>query len=144
MMKSNKKKETEKKKKVKITATSLEEFKNKTRGITSFIKDIVDIIKGRDPLSGYLKPVLNPENPQTSSNLTLGQTNYCENAHWIADIYPEFKCMRESAKEIELTRLSYEGFGIKESVKLVQALSKSKETEKTSVIEKIKDKVKTQ
>lgn len=116
----------------------------KRKEVLAFIRGIVDAVKGNRELDGYLRPITNPENPQTSSNLTQGQVSFIEDAHWISDIYPEMRAIKTSAVEIEKSRLSLEGFAIKQSVQLVSALAKTKETKETSVVEKVRERVKSQ
>jgi len=116
----------------------------KTQRVLDIIGGLMDRIKGRNEIQSYLQPFLDPNNPQTTSNLTPGQVNYVQDTHWISEIYPEFSSMKKSSEHLLVTRISLEGFGVKESVKLVSALGKTKETKETSVIEKVKDKVKTQ
>lgn len=105
----------------------------------SLFQKFLSIIKGQTDLRSRIAILLQPAHPETSSNLSLGQTEYVRDALWIADVYPEFAPMRKDAIQMALANLSKDGWAVSKTIDLQRSLTEKtlektmlKEVEKTT------------
>jgi len=94
------------------------------------LKQIIDTFEGREKISSRLKPILDPENLQTSSRLSGSQVSFVIDSFWLADLWSEFRPLKNYAEEVCRTVISKEGEGRKEAIGFVGAIESSKLFEK--------------
>jgi len=104
-----------------------EEYINKRLQI---LKQVIDIFEGREKISSRLKPILDPENLQTSSRLSGSQVSFVIDSFWLANLWSEFRPLKNYAEEVCRTVISKEGEGRKEAIGFVGAIESSKLFEK--------------
>jgi hypothetical protein len=90
------------------------------------LKLLLDVIYRKEDVRNRLSSILNPEKPQTSSNLTADQVNFVNDALFLADQWREiYQPLADYANEVLLTQLSLKGYGVDQSIKLVGAIEGS-------------------
>jgi len=94
------------------------------------LKQVIDVFEGREKISSRLKPILDPENLQTSSRLSGSQVSFVIDSFWLANLWSEFKPLKNYAEEVCRTVISKEGEGRKEAIGFVGAIESSKLFEK--------------
>ena len=96
----------------------------------NILKKLIDIFKGKVPIHSRLKPILDPDNLQTSSRLSATQVSFVTDAYWIAREWDVFAPLKYYAEELCKTVISKEGEGRKEAIGFVGATESGKLLEK--------------
>lgn len=106
------------------------------------IRQILDLVEGRTDIKKRIEVLLRPEQPKTSSKITLPQVSYCQDAYWLGNekIYPEFEALKIDADELLETMLSHDGFGVKSTIDLQKALTHG-EVKETMIKESLPQKI---
>ena len=92
----------------------------------NILKKIIDVFKGKVPIHSRLKPILDPDNLQTSSRLSASQVSFVADAFWLAREWDVFSPLKHYAEEICKTVISKEGEGRKEAIGFVGAIESKK------------------
>ncbi len=93
-------------------------------------KNFIDIVKGKVEVGSRLKPLLDPENLQTTTRLSQGEVDFVTDAHWLSLQWKVFEPLKQLAIEYCETVISEEGKGRKEAIEWIGALSGGKMLEK--------------
>jgi hypothetical protein len=102
--------------------TPSETFEDKMQRFRAFL----DIVKGKVEIGSRLKPLLNPENLQTTTRLDSGEVDFVSDAHWLANQWKVFEPLRDLAHEISETKISEGGKGREEAISFMGALTEGK------------------
>jgi hypothetical protein len=100
-------------------------------------KVFMAIITGKGDIRDRINLLLNPQNPQTASKLTISQVDYLRNSIWIANQYPEFEPLKEDSLELAKSMISHEGWGVDKTIQLEESINK--QLIERSTIEKLKE-----
>ena len=92
----------------------------------NILKKIIDFFKGKIPIHSRLKPILDPDNLQTSSRLSASQVSFVADAFWLAREWDVFDPLKHYAEEICKTVISKDGEGRKEAIGFVGAIESKK------------------
>jgi hypothetical protein len=99
-----------------------ETFEDKMQRFKTFL----DIVKGKVEIGSRLKPLLNPENLQTTTRLANEEVDFVSDAHWLANQWKVFEPLRDLAHEISETKISEGGKGRQEAISFMGALTEGK------------------
>ena len=92
----------------------------------NLIRKLLDIFRGKIEIGNRLRPLLNPENLQTTTRLTETEADFVADAHWLANQWKVFEPLRDLANEICETNISEGGKGRQEAINFVSALTEGK------------------
>lgn len=92
----------------------------------NLLRKLFDIFRGKVEIGNRLRPLLNPENLQTTTRLNESEVDFVADAHWLADQWKVFEPLRDLANEICETKISEGGKGRQEAINFVSALTEGK------------------
>lgn len=92
----------------------------------NLLKRLFDVFRGKVEIGNRLRPLLNPENLQTTSRLSETQVDFVTDAHWLASQWKVFEPLRDLANELCETNISEGGKGRQEAISFVGALTEGK------------------
>ena len=99
-----------------------ETFEDKMQRFKTFL----DVVRGKVEIGSRLKPLLNPENIQTTTRLSGEQIDFVSDANWLADQWKVFEPLRDLSREICETEISEGGKGRQEAISFMGALTEGK------------------
>jgi len=102
----------------------LEEQKH-NKHLSRFHK-LINTIRGKADIRTRLRAVLNPEKPETSSNLTRNEVDFCTLSYFVAEEFEEFKPLKRYAEKHILFKMSEQGWGVESTIRLEQAINEAK------------------
>jgi hypothetical protein len=89
-------------------------------------KTFLDVVKGKVEIGSRLKPLLDPDNLQTTTRLTGEEVDFVSDANWLANQWRVFEPLRDLAREISETKISEGGKGREEAISFMGALTEGK------------------
>jgi hypothetical protein len=92
----------------------------------NFVRKLLDIFRGKVEIGNRLRPLLNPENLQTTTRLSDSEVDFVSDAHWLANQWKVFEPLRDLANEICETNISEAGKGRQEAINFIGALTEGK------------------
>ena len=92
----------------------------------NLVRKLLDIFRGKVEIGNRLRPLLNPENLQTTTRLSESEVDFVSDAHWLANQWKVFEPLRDLANEICETNISEAGKGRQEAINFVSALTEGK------------------
>lgn len=92
----------------------------------NLVRKLIDMFKGKIEIGNRLRPLLNPENLQTTTRLSESEVSFVADAHWLANQWKVFEPLRDLANEICETNISAGGKGRQEAINFVSALTEGK------------------
>jgi len=92
----------------------------------NLFRQIWDMYKGKVEIGNRLRPLLNPENLQTTTRLSDSEVDFVSDAHWLANQWKVFEPLRDLAQEICETNISEAGKGRQEAINFIGALTEGK------------------
>jgi len=111
----------------------------------SLLERLLDIVRGKSDIRKQMSLILNPERPITTSNLSELQLDFVENAYWYAISYDELEPLKQDADFLLQASLSKGGFGILQTIEMVQSMTQTRiehaTVQEKGVAQKVKDKV---
>ena len=90
------------------------------------VRKLLDIFRGKVEIGNRLRPLLNPENLQTTTRLSDSEVDFVSDAHWLANQWKVFEPLRDLAQEICETNISEAGKGRQEAINFIGALTEGK------------------
>jgi len=105
-----------------VEGAPFETFDDKMQRFKTFL----DVVKGKVDLGSKLKPLLNPDNLQTTTRLDSVEVDFVSDAHWLANQWKVFEPLRDLAHEISETKISEGGKGREEAISFMGALTEGK------------------
>ena len=92
----------------------------------NLVRKLLDIFRGKVEINNRLRPLLNPENLQTTTRLSDSEVDFVADAHWLANQWKVFEPLRDLAQEICETNISEAGKGRQEAISFMSALTEGK------------------
>ena len=92
----------------------------------NMVRKLLDIFRGKVEIGNRLRPLLNPENLQTTTRLSDSEVDFVSDAHWLANQWKVFEPLRDLAQEICETNISEAGKGRQEAINFIGALTEGK------------------
>ena len=92
----------------------------------NIVRKLLDIFRGKVEIGNRLRPLLNPENLQTTTRLSDSEVDFVSDAHWLANQWKVFEPLRDLAQEICETNISEAGKGRQEAINFIGALTEGK------------------
>ena len=92
----------------------------------NIVRKLLDIFRGKVEIGNRLRPLLNPENLQTTTRLSNSEVDFVADAHWLANQWKVFEPLRDLAQEICETNISEAGKGRQEAINFIGALTEGK------------------
>jgi hypothetical protein len=90
------------------------------------IKRLIDIVRGKEDVRNRLSAILDPQKPQSSSNLTAVQVNFQIRARWFTQTYPKrYSAIGALADEMTSCNMSLNGWGVEKAISLTAAIEQS-------------------
>ncbi|MEM5867573.1 MAG: hypothetical protein QXG39_06605 [Candidatus Aenigmatarchaeota archaeon] len=92
----------------------------------NLVRKLLDVFRGKIEIGNRLRPLLNPENLQTTSRLSESEVDFVTDAHWLANQWKVFEPLRDLANEFAETVISEGGKGRQEAINFVSALTEGR------------------
>ncbi len=92
----------------------------------NLIRKLLDVFRGKTEIGNRLKPLLNPENLQTTSRLSEVEVDFVTDCNWLANQWKVFEPLRDLANELCETVISEGGKGRQEAISFIGALTEGK------------------
>lgn len=92
----------------------------------NLIRKLLDVFRGKTEIGNRLKPLLNPENLQTTSRLSEVEVDFVTDCHWLASQWKVFEPLKQLADEFCETVISEGGKGRQEAISFIGALTEGK------------------
>lgn len=90
------------------------------------LREVIEIVRGKEDAKLRPNIILNPENPKTTSNLTELQVDFVTNSYFIADYFPEFLPLKQYAGHYLEVNESKEGWAVQKIIEHEQALGEKR------------------
>jgi hypothetical protein len=101
------------------------EFQQRLRNI-ELLGKLAGVIRGSQDPSSRAKVLLNPELPETTTNLSPNQIDFISISLTICKWFPEFEGLEDFAREFLLASISKEGWGVDRVIQYEQAISEKR------------------
>ena len=89
-------------------------------------RELVELVKGSQDIEKRANVILNPRNPETSTNLSSNQVEFIAISMSICKTWPEFEGLEDYAKEFLCASISKEGWGVDRMISHEQAISEKR------------------
>lgn len=110
--------------------------------LTQFRK-VWDVLIGKGDFKSKINSILNPDKPQTSSNISLPQVQYVVEAYYLAECYPEsLGFLKKDADNLLWTMMSLKGWGIDKVIEFQNSLRELTDLIKYDQVRETRKKVK--
>ena len=86
----------------------------------------LNVVRGKKDIKSRVAVLANPDNWKSMSNLTVGQTEFVQDAFWLAKEEECYEPLEHYAQEMMEVSPSKAGLGREQSIRLMGALSESK------------------
>jgi len=109
----------------------------------SQFRKVWDVLLGKGDFKSKINSILNPDKPQTSSNISLPQVQYVVEAYYLAECYPEsLGFLKKDADNLLWTMMSLKGWGIDKVIEFQNSLRELTDLIKYDQVRETRKKVK--